>query len=488
MMRKQAVISISVLLLISMIVIPAVNTSQKSTEPKEGSPFDQEPLWKMNVSEEQVYIPIIEGEQFLVIEENSLYFIEGEGEIRWSREFNESIYHRNIRNQRTIEGYIMTLKEGEDMELTLHRIDLDDGSSLWEKSIQTDPYTTRYIVSENNSVYVISDELIMKISEEGEELWQMERELGVTSPYYTRIDSDGNLIGVTGGFGNEDNKILCISSEGELRWEMDIDEPESYIMIKSDFDGENLYLLNNQTLYKLDAEEEISWSQDFGDLKDVKNFFVFDESFYFLTSPDDQNITLSEISKDGEEQWNTTVKTEYNGTYFNPWMTVGNNKRIYFGNYNITDRIISLENAYAFDLDGTFVWEHQFEKNLSPMPQISESGKIYVSTTEGDVYVFQDQALEEERDPHLLLDYWWVLVIVIIAVTLLSIAGSIKKGGNEEQDVYIDEEKPTVGEERYEHSPHEWDDGSSSESDNFGRGHDEGQLEPDLESEMDDEW
>ena len=483
-MKKQAVILISALLLL-VVLIPAANTYQTSAEPEEDSPFHREPLWNVNLSEDQILVAAVEGDQVLAMNETTLHFLEGDGEIRWSREFNETIFYGNIGNLGTIDGYIMTLEEGEDIKLTLHRIDLEDGSSIWEKSIETDQYRTRYIVSDNNLVYILSDESIIKISENGEVLWRKEIDLGITFSFHTKLDADGNLIGVNSGPYHEDSNILCISSEGDLKWEMELEDAESYIGIKPDFDRGNLYILNNKTMYKLDAEQRVAWSRDFVDLVNVKNFLVIDERFFFLTSSDDQNLTLREISEDGGEQWNATVEIEDHSQSFHPLMEIGDNKRIIFGNYNVSAEMLKVEDTYAFDMDGTLVWEHQFEKNVTYFPQISDSGRIYISTWEGEIYAFQGQALEKERDPHFLLDYWWILAVVIAAVILISIIGLKVKEDRIVQETYQEEERPTVGEERYQHNPHEWDDGGNSESSTFDRIHDDGQLEPERE---DDEW
>ena len=485
-MKKQAVILISTMLLISVLLISAVNVSQSTAEPEEDSPFDQEPLWNVNLSEDQIVVAAVEGDQVLAMNETTLHFLEGDGEIRWSREFNETLYYRRVERQRTIDGYILTyLIEEETAEFKMHLIDLEDGTTIWEKPLDSDPYSVGYIVCDDNSVYILSEDQIIKISEEGKELWQTERDLGFAFSYNTRIDPDGNLIGVTGGWGIEDNKIICISPEGELKWEIEIEEQESFRRIDYDFVKEDIYLLNDLTMYKLNAEEEIVWSRNFTHLENVRDFKVIDERIFVLSSSDDQNLTLSEISEDGEEQWNATVEIEDHGQSFHPFMEIGDNKRIYIGNYNVSAEMLKVEDTYAFDMDGTLVWEHQFDKNVTYFPQISDSGRIYISTWEGEIYAFQGQALEKERDPHFLLDYWWILAVVIAAVILISIIGLKVKEDRIVQETYQEEERPTVGEERYQHNPHEWDDGGNSESSTFDRIHDDGQLEPERE---DDEW
>ncbi|MFO7793018.1 MAG: PQQ-binding-like beta-propeller repeat protein [Candidatus Saliniplasma sp.] len=478
-MKKQAVILISTLLLLSVVVVPAVNVSQTSAEPEEDSPFGQEPLWNVNLSEDQILVAAVEGDQVLAMNETTLHFLEGDGEIRWSREFNETLYNRRVERPRNIDGYILTyLRNEETTEFKMHLIDLEDGTTIWEKPLDSDPYSVGYIVGEDNSVFILSEDQIIKISEEGEELWQTETDLGFAFSYNTRIGPDGNLIGVTEGWGIEDNKIICFSPEGELKWEREIEEQESFRRIDSDFVKEDIYLLNDKTMYKLNAEEEIIWSRNFTNLENIRNFKVIDERIFVLASSDDQNLTLSEISEDGEERWNTTVEIDDMSQSFHPLMEIVDNKRIIFGNYNLSSEMLKVEDTYAFDLDGTLMWEHQFEKNVTYFPQISDSGTIYISTTEGDIYAFQDQTLESERDPHLLLDYWWILAVVIATVILISIVGLKVKGDQEVQDTYEEEERPTVGEERYQHRPYEWDDGSGYESNTFERIHEDGQLEP----------
>ncbi len=463
-MKKQASILISVLLLISVVVITAVDVSQSSDEPEEKETFDDEPLWKVNLSEEQVLVSAVEDDQVLAMNETSLHFLEKNGEIRWSREFNESLYYRRVGRPRTIDGYILTFLQEEDTtEFTMHLIDLEDGTSIWEKSLDVNPYSVGYLVSENNNVYIISNEQLIKISEEGEELWHKEIDLSFSFLFLTRLDADGNLIGVNAGWGVEDNKVLCISPEGDLEWDMEIEEQEFYMGVTSDFKRDSIYLLNDQTMYKLDADEGVVWSRNYMDLEDVKDFTVIDERIYVFTSPDDQNFTLSEISEDGKELWNITMEFEEYGDSFHPWMDVGNDGRIYFGILNLTQEMQKLELTYAFEQDGTLAWEHHFDKNVTNFPQVSESGRIYISTAEGEIYAFQSGLLEEdpdERDPHFLLDYFWILVVIIGVVVIISIMILKLREGQVSQDTYEEEERPPVGTNRYQHRPYEWDNGS----------------------------
>ena len=484
-MKNQAVILISALLLISAILIPAIDVSESSNEVKEGTPFEGEPLWNINVSEGAVVIIGVESDDVFAMDENSTYFIEKGGEIRWSRRFNETILLRRIDRPYTIDEYIMTLREGDDTELTLHRIDLEDGSSIWERSIETEWQTTGYLVSENNSVYILSDDLIIKISEGGDELWRKEIDAGFGFYYNSRLDKDGNLYGIKSGWDIQD-RIMCISPDGELRWEEEIEyinDPN----IRLDFSRDVMYFMNNNTLQQLDAEDGIVWSQNYTDLGNMYHFDVLDDRVFLLTYQMLGNLTLREMSKDGEEKWNTTVYPELKGF---PWMTLGENKRIYTGYFNTTDHLLKIENTMAFDLDGELAWEHDFEEYLMYLIYASESGVIYYSTSEGEVYAYQGKPLEtepEERDPHFLLDYFWILAVVIAAVVIISIVALTIKEGRIVQDTYREEERPTVGEERYQHNPHEWDDGSGSEGTTFERVQDEYGSEPELDSE-DEEW
>ncbi len=483
-MKKQASILISVLLLLSVVMITTVDVSHSSDEPEERDTFDDGPLWKVNLTEDQAAIGAVEDDQVLAMNETSLHFIEGDGDIRWSREFNDLIFYRRYGDQRTIISHFFTVSiEDGDMEFTMHHIDLEDGTSIWEKSLDSEPYAVNYLVSEDNSVYILSHENIIKICEEGDELWRKELDLSHSFSFYTRLDADGNLIGVNAGWGVEDDKILCISPEGDLEWEMEIEEQEFYMGVTMDVKRDSIYFLNDQTMYKLDADEGVVWSRNYVDLEDVKDFTVIDERIYVFTSPDDQNFTLSEISDDGKELWNTTMEFEEYGDSFHPWMEMGNDGRIYFGILNLTQEMQKLELTYAFEQDGTLAWEHHFDKNVTNFPQVSESGRIYISTAEGEIYAFQSELLEEdpdERDPHFLIDYFWILVVIIGVVVIISIMILKIRDGQVSQDTYEEEERPAVGTDRYQHRPYEWDNGSQG---TFQRVHEEEQAESETEDE-----
>lgn len=411
---KKAV-SVFMITILALSLFASINHAQQSD-----SPISEGPTWEKDYDTgEDFFVYKASDVGFFVKQEYNVSLLNKDGEEKWSKSFTNRVNSKLIMKDKRV--YVQT-GPMDDNRYKLRCLDSDDGSEIWNTTIED---TARnLLVNGDDQIFLpyrSGDEVnLKKISSEGKIQWT-ENYSKVKRVFYGNILKDGK-IALLCYHSNPDYRILGISPEGKLKW--NITKKHLNIMQKSD-KSESLYAKSRHGIYNVDSEGNIELIYELENKSDFLSSFVVDSNKIYFTEQNENNdnISFKSISKDGELLMNTSLNRSGNGGTFH-FMYAPGNERIYFQYWNLTDMQMSVSKISAYTLDGDLEWTHEYDNStIYKYHVLTEDGLIVTATDEGKVYAYQGHEPKEESeedDPYLALRLGLVFVIIVIFIYYLS--------------------------------------------------------------------
>ncbi len=396
MMQKKAIAAIA---LITMLLITAtvgcVTPSEASQEPwpyhgqnersTGRSPYDTSHVdgtvkWSHRIQPRAVHdmqSPIVDEDSNLYIAfESILYSFDSEGELRWETDFDDLRITTSVAL-----GPGNTLYAG-SYEGRLYSIDRNNGNVQWYvetgASIRSHP-----IVTGRNMIYFGNDDggffAVDGNQRNIEWNFSVPREVGsrkdiVTSP---AIAEDGTIY-----FGSLNNYVYAMDSDGELKWDFQMND--QVWSSPSIADDGTIYVGDLTGLMAINPTGTERWyfqvEDDQGRLYGVAGSAAIDEDGTIYFGAQD-NRTYA-LYPDGSFKWDLWSDAIFQSS--SP--AIGADGTIYIGSYDTV--------FYAINPDRSLEWYYNTSGAIDSSPAIGPDGTVYIANTHGEIYAFTGDETE----------------------------------------------------------------------------------------------
>jgi len=404
-MREIKIVSMIVLMMIVLSFVPILQGAENAE-----SPIDDEPLWEKDYSEySDPYIYPTSGEDYYILGREEFAVLNEDGEERWSKTFPNAVNRLPTFKEDRV--YLQTgpLIDG---GYKLRCLDRDNGTEIWNEKI--DNTASEIYVDDDHEIFLTDkgDSDLTKMSSEGDLIWTNDYLEG-HSPSSSVSPTDDRVHIL---YDREDStdKILSISSEGDIYWELSFDDQLGHLSV---IEGTNeFYTYSRDEVYRitLEGEKESVYRTD-GE-NQFRSFRIRDDRKYSIEKNVEANETyLKSIDENGDVLWNTTIENLKDEVGLLS-LTVPGNDRIYC-QYRIFTR--DFEDVYmlkAFNLEGELEWRHEYNESHQ-FHVISEDGVIVTSGEDGRIKAYQGHEGETgDEIPGFVLPLFSTAAFVAVAI------------------------------------------------------------------------
>ncbi len=377
--------ALSLMIILVSLTVPVFATGQAAD-----SPISEGPLWTREYEEdEMVYsYPVPDGD-FLIMHGEKIDLVDENGERMWT----QNLSSRPMIFPTVKEGKLYMLSESEEDErYNLNCLYMDNGTKKWD--MEVDHRGFHIAVNDEGEIFLphIWKGNITKISPDQEILW--EKDFTDDGHIINMFMIDGKLY-LTSGY--DENKALCISSDGEVEWEF-TKEDEGVGGLRLDKDGEILLAYTERDIYEVDKDGNGDKIYQIENGTSLNSVMYNDGRYYFSSQENEGNGTyLKAVSEDGKMLWNNTLEsTEDEYDYLQTYLTL--NDRIYC-EYRNGSKNLKTDKIKVYDLNGEIAWEHEYGNDTQRQYHyVNEDGVIVTWDRSGEVLAYQGKAVEKKSE------------------------------------------------------------------------------------------
>ncbi|NLP09240.1 PQQ-like beta-propeller repeat protein [bacterium] len=304
----------------------------------------------------------------------TLYALNPDGSLRWSREIGEALYSPALGIQDNI--YIM------DRTYTVHAFSAT-GSPLWKFDDYENTFVRRDMgqrtpaIGADGTVYIGGDGLYALDPLSGAKRWHVPhqrfpRRECMASPV---IGRDGTIYVMIG-----EDSLYAIRPDGRKKWIFGFDHEDEMSFADPSIDAEGVLYLPSESdwgakLYAVHSNGSLKWRVRLAGDRIVRGSVTVgvDGMLYLATKAggQDKSAYLIALSASGTERWRYALKElspQYADSYTTP--SIGADGVIY----------VAAENGrlYALTSDGRLHWKHDIAGFNWSSPTIVADGTLYI--------------------------------------------------------------------------------------------------------------
>ncbi len=275
--------------------------------------------------------------------------IDQDGYLYFTTSWDSSFLYKTDQNGNTVWKYFLNLPHAENL------------------STPTLTSTGDIYVTDRGKIYSISTAGILN--------WSFDE---ITNTTAISLDQDGNLYFISGQ-NNNDNSLLSLTSNGQLRWQLNVvdDFRLSYDTFAFSIDGKQFYVSGNDSLYCVSTTGEINWV--FKAKGWIYTVVDNDDNVYFF---DHDSVQFLSVDKNGELNW------KFNLLPFEILMpnhiilpTITRNGNIFFIGLTQT-----MNKVFIININGELEAEFLLDEWISTHLISDKNNNIYFGTYSGNYF------------------------------------------------------------------------------------------------------